>query len=86
VSSFTFPTIKKVFPKLLVDEIVSVQALSAPTGNLHHIEYVKSSRYQSYLTIRDGVKYYDRDEFYAYDEILQGYLKENYPDEYKRTS
>lgn len=43
---------------------------SGPTGSLYYLDAVY---------VRNSVRFFDRDEFYAYDDLLQSYLGKLYP-------
>jgi hypothetical protein len=62
--------VKKHFASQTAFELPSVLPMAQPTSQLFYIDAV----YQ-----RDLVKYFERDEFYAYDEMLASYLGEHYP-------
>jgi len=66
------PTIKRGHGLLLASELVSVQPLGAPRGQLFYMDFG--------VSVPNRTKYYDRDEFYAYDEELRIYVGEElYP-------
>lgn len=38
-SSFIFPIVRRVFPNLISNDIISVQPMSIPTGSIFYLDY-----------------------------------------------
>lgn len=53
-AKFAFPIIRRVFPSLIANEIVSVQPMSLPTGLLSHLDYAYGSIVSSSIDKNGG--------------------------------
>ncbi len=97
-----FPIIRRVFSKLLANDIVSVQAMNLPIGKLFYMLPVTSERTWSDSAITDGVTAshkglmgYERidrrngnswNRFYLPDEVVNNMTFESYDEETKEWS
>lgn len=68
-----FPLIRRVFSKLLANDIVSVQAMNLPIGKLFFIKPVTSEREWDFKNINDGIQDGDTGKHVG----LMGYQRKN---------
>lgn len=43
-SKFAFPTIRKVTPQLIANDLVKIQPMTAPVGNIFYLDYMSGSK------------------------------------------
>lgn len=59
LNKFTFPVVRKVFPSLIAQQIVSVQPMSLPSGLLFYEEFQYKNKNNKKTKFRKNINGYD---------------------------
>lgn len=69
--NIAFPSVRKIFPSLISSDIVSVQALNGPTGQLY---YMDGKSFEQLM--KELAELQQKQEHEAYENNLKEYLEE----------